>query len=387
MARTAAYPDIDDELEAHVEDLTSNFIADGFLAKEARQRAQQAFGNINAIRSELVALRAPVTRMASIVVAVFLSLGAVLWLAVWQAPTRFSSLEPIALLWLFLAVTGIVLVLQHWLIHSLGVRRLRILAPAFALPMLFNLSLTAIMDVDRLLVPLQTLGIGLAAIVMLRLAWRRLSFTIRRAVIFLFGFLAAWSALVLAPPFPFLHFAGCRYLTRDAVPLAGALASCQQLSWFDWRIVVLAIAGITGLAALIAAAKSTWPGKGLQQLQKIALTVVCVLLPIFPLFVHDVNNYGRVDVVRWKPLIVQSYRDILGRDPQAKDLEFYALTRSYLNLERIRSVLYASTERRLKIDLLYRDAFGRPATEQEIDRYVNNRMGVEDITRELTATR
>lgn len=387
MARTAAYPDIDDELEAHLEDLTSNFIADGFSTREARQRAQQAFGNIETIRSELVALRAPSTRIRAIVVVAFLGLGAMLWLAVWQAPTRFSGLEPIALYWLFLAVTGIVLGLQHWLIRSLGVRRLRILAPVFALPMLFSLSLTAIMDVDRLLVPLQILGIGLVALVALRLAWRRFSFTIRRTVIYLFGWLAAWSALILAPPLPFLHFAGCRYLTRDAVPLTGALASCQQLSWLDWSVVVLAIAGVAGLVAIIAAVKSAWRGQGLRQFQKTTLAVVCVLLPVFPLFVHDVNNYGRVDVVRWKPLIIQSYRDILGRDPQAKDLEFYALTRSYLNLERIRIVLYASAERRLKIDLLYRDALGRPATEREIARYVDNRMSVEDITRELTGTR
>jgi hypothetical protein len=124
---------------------------------------------------------------------------------------------------------------------------------------------------------------------------------------------------------------------------------------------------------------------GTRAYRKLSMSAVIVALPFMPLFVHDVNNYGELDILPWKADIYVAYAEILGRAPEQKDIDFYGMTRSYKQMEQVRDVLYRSAERRLKIDLLYREELHRSATEEEIDAYVESRSSVGTIRDDLRA--
>lgn len=113
------------------------------------------------------------------------------------------------------------------------------------------------------------------------------------------------------------------------------------------------------------------------------MTGAIMFVPLSPLFAYDVNNLGELDVIRWKSDIVLAYNELLDRDPEEKDIVFYAQTRAYLDMDRVRAALNESEERRVVISAQYKEQLGRDATEEEIEQAIQESSSITELYAEL----
>jgi hypothetical protein len=123
--------------------------------------------------------------------------------------------------------------------------------------------------------------------------------------------------------------------------------------------------------------------KGSKIYRKIVLTSATISCLIVPVLFNDINNYNQISIIPWKAEIYNIYQEVLGRDPEEKDIEFYAITRAFKDMSKVRQILYTSKERKVKINLIFVEVLNRQATAKEVEFYVAKRFGVEEIYNRL----
>ncbi|MFA6908452.1 MAG: hypothetical protein WC289_01045 [Patescibacteria group bacterium] len=378
--------DIREELETHLRDCEDSLISDGVHPRDAHTRAVQLFGELHRVeldvarehqRQSLWSMRAIIVGMVFLAIAI--SLG--YWLR--SYPLTGALFQPVMLSILYLGIFALVLVLIRWMVEFWGLNSKEVLLFSLLFSLLINVSITAIYDIDKVLVPIQAILVGSLLLAVVITFWNSLSVFARRVAIYGFAIFAIWTAIHGQATISFLGLPSCIYLTRDAVPLSGELAQCKEMPFFYPLLWPVYAVIISALFVTFHFLKRYVASAGTFAHRKIVMTTALALVPLLPLAVHDVNNYGKIDVISWKPAIYQSYHNILDRDPQPKDMDFYAYTRSYQNIKRVEAVLYASQERRIKINLLHQEILHRDASEAEMDFFIQSRMTVTDIRTKL----
>ncbi|MBI2410982.1 MAG: hypothetical protein HYV32_03790 [Candidatus Kerfeldbacteria bacterium] len=378
-----------EELEAHIADMTDDLVLEGMERVIARRTAEETFGHIDAIEQQVCAQhRQSFWHRAN----PFLVLGAsYLLIALTFVLLRFAlgrsvnaaRLEPIMLWWAFVGITAIGMMCVHWISEYRGYRDHRFVRMVFLFILLLSFSITAVLDIDNFEVNLHAILFLLMTYVFLRWRWEQSALLLKRALVFGASAFVIWMTLLERPIFQFVGTARCLFLTPDTIPLTGALAKCQQVPLESELLLPIYVVLIIGIPTMVLFWSHYIQNSATALYRKIAFSAVLVAMPVTPTLVHNVNNYGELDIVPWKAQIYFAYEEVLGRAPEQKDIDFYAVTASYKNMEKVRDVLYASYERQLKIDLLYQEILHRHATEAEGAAYIENRKSVKQIEAEL----
>lgn len=378
--------DIELELNDHILETVDELRAQGLTPPEAERQARARFGSPEKIASEIAELDRQrawwtphVSAALGATIAIVVSLG--YWLR--QYPLNSVLLQPIGLSLLYLGIFSAVTLVVKWVSEYFGLRSRHAVWLILLFSLLVNFSVTTVYDLDKVFIPLHALitAVAVAGLVVWR--WSSMSVLAKRSILFGFAIVATWSAFHNQPMLAWLQTPPCIYITPDQVP-AEQLARCQHWSWLTsglWPVYLTIVLGIIVGANFL---RHYWHNAASRRLRKIGMTLAFVAIPILPITMHDINNYGQVDIVSWKPAIYQAYQDILGRRPQQKDIDFYGYTRSYQVMPKVKAVLYASRERRLKIDLLHREILQRPASAAEIQFFVDGRQTIQEIRDYLT---
>lgn len=382
MWNTSQRRRVREELEAHIGDLASEFVERGYSDADARTAAEQQFGDAVAVENALV------TRSldARVVLGVTYALaGSALITALFSVrePVLQAQIQWAVFVWACLSVIAAVLVCICWAMEFYGMHSGLTLWVAVLLTLLVSMVVTLVLDIDNFEVNIHAIGLGGLLLVVGGALWSRFSVRIQQMLLYGYATAVTYSTLVEEPLFSFVGTARCLFLTPDAVPLTGVNVHCQQVSLLSGMLFPAYLFLLLGIPFLLKFLFTYVRDRGPRLYRKLSMSAVVFALPLMPLFVSDVNNYGELDILRWKADIYEAYHDVLGRSPEQKDIDFYATTRSYEHMEVVREVLYQSYERRLKIDLLHQEELGRHATEEEIAAYVERRITAEDIRSEL----
>lgn len=378
---------IDDELNSHLEDLADDLVSEGLPATAARTEAERRFGDVTATRAELLALH-PVKRWPVLGLAVsgYFLYGALLFDMSTLVPARGLlglALERLLVAWWSWLVLGAILLMNWWLMQFYGVQRKWIVPAVVALTLLCGLSITAVLDIDNFEVNLHALAAGIVFTLLLLAVWSKLSVRLRLGLLMSFAFVMSLAAIQQKLLFAFLWPARCLYLTPATAPLTGALAQCEQLVW--WNPMLWPLYGLLGLGMVWLSLHlwRLWRNRGTYWYRKILTTTALSALPLLPIHKNNLNNAGGLDVIPWKQQIYSAYWDILGRAPEDKDFAFYADTRAYEHMSRIRAVLHHSYERRLKITLVFQHILKRAPTTEELESYAQSYLSIDEIRAEL----
>ncbi|MFZ6036485.1 MAG: permease prefix domain 1-containing protein [Patescibacteria group bacterium] len=378
--------DIKQELESHIADGADELIATGVSPEDAYAQARARFGNVQKYERETLSvmrrrsLMHP-TFVASVAMAVAIVLSLGYWLK--QYPLNGVLAQPILLSLLYVGIFSVVIIVIKLLSEYWGLRSLSALWSAILFGLMVCISITIMHDIDKVLVPFHAIVLASIIVVGLMRFWSRLPVFFKKVCIYGFALVTTWSALHGKELFRFIQPDACLYLTRDTTPLVGELAHCQQLAFFHpllWPVYFVIIVGVIGGAYFLS---RYWRNQGSALGRKLFVSAAFAVLPLLSLSFPDINNYGAVDIISWKPEIYLVYQEILGRQPEQKDIEFYTYTRAYRTMSRVKDVLYASYERTLVIDNLHRAIIGRPASSVEIEYFVQGRQSVEEIRHEL----
>ncbi|MBI3963620.1 MAG: hypothetical protein HY341_01345 [Candidatus Kerfeldbacteria bacterium] len=381
-------PAIREELDSHLAELIEDFVADGFAPDAAEHEARRVFGNPTQLADAVAAIdgrRRFGTSFRLSIVRFYAFIALLLGIVFVSGHPHINGtiVEPLALTWLSVGVILLVTRVLHWVVEYTGYDTARPMLVGTAFSALVGMSITILFDVDKFLVPLYILALGILSAALGTAFWDRMSVMVRRVLVYGYGSIATWAALNAGLVLNLLGVQRCVYLTPDVLPIPQDLAQCTQIPWQSSALYPFYAMLAIGLPYLGVFLFRYWQSHASFTYRKALLTLAVAAIPAVPSMTHDINNLGQLDVVRWKPAIFESYQDILGRDPQDKDIEFYAMTRAYRDLPRVRAVLYASHERQLKINLLYEESLGRPATEQELQSAVAAHRTVEQIRRDL----
>lgn len=362
------------ELDSHIADLADE------LGSEAE--ARRRFGNVAAIGQQLSAIHPWLAAYGDWIV-----LGAILFasLPLYIGTTIFVNTIPglIAerlLVWwwgLIVILGSIVLVKWQWQLTTPDKKI--IILYALSTGWLISAVLTAILDINNFETTIYNALFSLVVGTILWFMWSKLSLIQKK--ILLYGsvsllLLFAWREEGWLET---LIFPGCLYLKPD--PLITAPSQCTQLTWLHPLVLLIYLTLTINVWFIVQYCYKLWQYSSVLY-HKIITTGAFVLLPITPLVLSGVNQSGMLDALPWKRDIYTAYVDILGRRPEQKDYDFYAQTRSYQHLSEVREVLYASQERRIKIELLFQEV-GRTPTIEEIDYYADSVMTIAEIRSDL----
>lgn len=380
---------IREELEAHIEDMTADFVAAGMDAALAREKAESSFGDMDAHVEatadveQVLPSRFRQPRVLACIGYAIVLLGMLAAIESIGASSVTGQLQVFTLWWVFVGITGMVLLFLYWIIDYLGLKTAYVLRVGLLFTILASLSMTSVLDVDNFEVNVHAVIAGIMVYLLGEVFWKRMSAAARRAIIYAFGAVVSWSTLIEEPIFGFIGTARCLFITPDNVELVGVLAACEQVPLVGRATAPIILAVLLGAPYMVYFALKYWRAHGVQLSRKLIFTAGLVAMPVAPMIVTDVNNYGELDVIPQKAVIYETYMEILGRAPEDKDYLFYARTRAYENMVGIEEILYNSYERRLKINLLHLEYLGRSATKDEVDLYVFNRKSIEAIREEL----
>lgn len=380
---------IDDELKSHLEELTDDLVTQGLSVSDARAEAERQFGDLVTIKKEILQLhpfkRWPLLAVSSVL---YFLVGGMLYVGNSLLPARgllgLWNERLIINWWSWLALV-VILLLAWWIIQFYSLTSKIIVPVVVGFALVCGISITSVLDIDNFEVNLHALAAGIIFSVVVMLSWSRLAIHWRQWLLLGFVLLLSWNAMQQEPLFARLLPISCLYLTPDNIPLTGVLQQCRQLRWTNlmlWPLYGVVAVGGSWLVWYVA---QLWRNRGTYWYRKVITTAALVVLPVLPLMKNNLNNRGELDVIPWKRDIYAAYWDILGRAPETKDFEFYASSRAYLHMSRIREVLYASPERRLKIKLLFKEILGRKGTRREIRYYAKSYLTIEEITAELEA--
>lgn len=377
-----------EELDAHIEDMTADLISDGMDPAEAKALAKREFGNQQDIEAEVLQIHRRWAWLpwspAALISAVY---GIGLLIVVVITFVFFESIEGTAIevitVWtIYGAIIGMALLILLWFSEYVGWHTRSMLFMGAAVSMLLAISLTIIFDIDKFETTIHAAAFSLLVILVGNVVWKYLGIRVRQVLVYLPVVIVLRSIITHDPLFSYIAKPGCWFITQDG-PLTGTLASCTQTYW--WSPVLLPI-----YVTLIIS--TTYVGFYLVRylrsqhvniIRKVGMSAGFVSMIATPVFVHDINDHAWFDVLHKKPEIYQSYQDILGRNPTDSEMEFYAKTRSYEHMNKIRQVLLASDERTQKIHIIYNNTLGRDATEQELEQHSTNNDSISDIKLQL----
>lgn len=376
--------DILDEFNAHLQDLIDEYVADGLPVDAARERAMRVFGDMNTHIEATLRTRPSSQYTQAIVYGTIYTSIAAVSLAAFIASGSYlgAILAPVVIYALDIGILLFTLLCAHTFISLYGVLQPRVLWYVGAYTLCVHTAITITLDIDKFEAIVHSLTVLIIGYIITTLFWQRFSFTWRKILILTFPAIIITAALFEHRLLDIFGTMKCLFITPDTVPLTGALQTCSQVRL--WSHVLWPIYIALGMSIFFMIRHVIYLIR-LHNHSSIALMSISALLCIAtPITFYDLNNTGQLDIAPWEAEVFRAYQDVLGRNPQQKDIDFYALTRSYEHMEKIREVLYASEERQLKIRLLYREILQREPTEQEIQFYVHARTSIDTIRTQLS---
>lgn len=378
-------PEIKEELDGHLFEATAFYLDQGETETIARKKAEADFGNREEIVKQI--LQENSHHYYYFLAASFFILCGLLLLIGFIATFSERLINAFILKFFYFWLILLLLFLGYYFIKLIFLKtrqgNTRAIISAFSFIYLFNLAIVIFYDIDGIEIVMQNtfLLAPLLLIILFLKKYLHLYTTKIMQIIFLI------ITLITISQKSILGWAGtmrCLYVTPDNVPLSDALASCQQIHLWNnglipfWLIIIITI--IYFFYFVINYLRNKEYIK-----RKIFIGLTAFAMVIIPIFFYDSNNFHKIEMLNWQPQIITAYRDILGRDPEQKDLDYYSQTKAYLNLERIKTTLYNSSERRIKISLLYQKILKKEPTEFVIDYYVQNKMTIKEIKKDLKA--
>lgn len=377
------------ELASHLEEQEGELVRQGVTQDQARLQALELFGDVERHLQATVAVSAhsrflvhPTT--ALLIVSLWFFMCSWILVAVLTDSTGQFMAEKLFVWGGFLSLAGLGLCLNRFLMEYFGLKHQSIVYASLLLSSLLSFSLTALLDVNNFEVTLHLLMLAVALSIILHFVWKRQVVSVKQGVLYLFSLVAVLVAATEQPLFGFLSPLRCVFIQSDSTPLTGALSSCQQLPLWHPLLLILYALVIGGGAYLLTIVWSIVKNKSTQLYKKIILVASLSSLGVMPVILPDMNKYGELDIIPWKIEIYTAYEEILGRQPEQKDIDFYARSKAYQDMLHLKEVLYESAERKVKIDLVYQEILKRPATSQEIQLWNEQQSTVEEIRDQLT---
>lgn len=384
--RSQIEQDVRAELQAHLEERAEEYVSDGLSMAEAERRAQLDFGSLDEHVRATVRTHPPVeqlpftrTQVAMVLYVLTVSvLGVLSWK--WQGTSVAAEVEPVLWRVVQLGVVAVNVGLVYWIVRFYGLRSPVVAWVAAVWTLLYGFGITAILDIDNFEGTIHALLLVAVVLVVMQVAWKHVSVWWRRVVLYALAAVIPWSALTEHPVFDVVYQGRCLFVTPDPGPLTGVLQACQQvplLSTTFFPVVALVVIGVPVILMLMVRMLMNRPATPI--VRPLSFAAVLCMLVIAGWQFSDINNKGELDILPWKADIYDAYADALGRSPQDKDFRFYAETRAYLHIERIRQTLYASAERRLKITAVYQEVLRQDPTAEEVESWVSGQQSIEMI--------
>lgn len=383
--------EISDELQSHILDLIDEYIAGGFSREEAEHKAQTEFGDTSAIAREVNAYHGIHAQIGTwmfegaFVLYILVTVLAVSLARVLSNSALGATIAQLALGLVTYAIVSINVLCVKQIVQYYGLRKPQVIRVVAAWTLLSHIAITMVLDIDKFEGVLHSLIVMGGVFALTWAAWKKLSVFLRTTILYA---VPAFITFVALQEIRLLNVFGtmrCLFITPDSVPLSGALQSCIQVHLWSpvlWPILIAGIASVylvgTFLKTYLTSSQTRLPNK-------ILMATTSVSMIFAPAAWTDVNNTGTLDIVEWTPQIYEAYQGALGRRPEQKDLDYYAITRSYQHMDAVRNTLFASYERTLKINLIYREVLKRDATQEEIAHYVESKTPVAQIYQELQA--
>lgn len=380
---------IDEELEAHIADAVLDLISQGMEKRQADEVARQQFGNIIDIKKQTVEQYSDSiwNRFGPTVCIIGpYAVLSVVFLLMWLVMRRSLigvTLEPFFLWWVFAGVIAMTLLIVKWIFEYTGLLKIQGVVASMIFVLLEAFSLTNVLDINDFEVNIHAVLLAAVLFLVLQLAWKRLSALIKTMAVYGFTVVVTWSALVQEPLFGFIGTARCLYIKSSEGALPEVVAMCSQVPFMSRLLIPIYILLAVGVPFMIYFLFRYWISQSTVIWRKVIFSCVVAALPLAPAFVNDVNTLGGLDVIPWKAEIYQAYWETIGRRPEEKDFDFYARTRAYENIEQVKTVLFASQERRLKIRLIYQEVLGRAPSKEEIGFYIENQRTIDGIYEDL----
>ena len=376
-------PEIKEELDSHLADAADYYLTQGFSRLEAEKKAQAAFGSRAEITTQLLTENSA-NYYYFLAQAGFLLLG-LLFLVGFFVSVKENLVNAYFLKLVYAWLIFFILLLGAKIIKSIinfwGPGSKRTIAAVFCFVYLFNLAIVIFYDIDAIELAMQNTLLLLILFVIIFFLKKYLS----KALLKISQMLFIIITLFTISQRPILGWVGtvkCLYVTPDDIPLSASLGTCQQVFLWKWSLWPLWLATLTAVFFFMYFIFQYLKSQQLIR-QKAIVGITSTAMIFFPLMFYDSNNFHRVEMVNWQPQIIRIYRDILGRDPEAKDLEFYASHQTYLYMQRIEDTLYASAERTIKIKLLFQKILNRQPSVTELNYYVENKLTITEIKKDL----
>jgi len=377
------YQFIDDELNSHLADAADDLIAQGWAADQARDAAQAQFGDTAAIRAELKRLHPPIIKTFLVTAGV----GYVLFALILFVIIELRSASVLALMsqqlllrWWLVTALLVGIVIDHWVLQFFGIVQRRTAVIALIITQAIAMVITLVLDVNNFETVIHTTLFAVIVGTILWFTWNQLSFIVRRLLIVFTSGIMISSAALQQPLFNWLLPHPCLYLIKDpAIPLTGALAGCQQLPWYHPLLWILYVVSLVSVMIIGYFVIELWHNSGSHWSRRLIISSTLLLIAITPVLTRNINNHGALDIIPWQRDIYTAYMEILGRAPQDKDMQFYAVTESYSHMSQIKAVLYASRERRLKIRQVLQDTTGQNPSKKTVQRYAKSYKSIEQI--------
>lgn len=379
---------IREELDSHIEDMVDNLVLNGMDPAAAKALAEQEFGDREEIETEVVLIHKRLAWLPwspiSIITATY-ALLLVMLIAI--AFTFFNSIEGTAFevvtVWtMYGGVIGMGALMIYWLSEYFGWHTRAMVFVSAAVTMLMALSLTAIFDIDKFETTIHAAAFTALFIAITNFVWNSISVRFKQLIVYLQSIVVLRSIITHDPLFSYIAKPGCWFITQDA-ELTGALASCVQVYWWSPILIPIYLTAIISVGYVMYVLTKYIQAQLVSMYRKVGISLSCIGLVIIPVFIHDINDQASLDILSKKPEIYQAYEDILDRQPTDSEIAFYAKTRSYEHMNKIREVLFASDERKHKINLVYKEVLHRKATDQEIIQHDANKDSIADIYKQL----
>jgi len=377
---------IKEELTSHFDDLVFELMAEGVSRSEAEKQASIEFGDFEKHLKETIAVSGALPwSLAKIFNGVYLLSGLTLIILAVGFPSLIAGthVETALLWWVFSCYLLLGLIGERWLIEYRGIDSKHSVWLAMTWTHLIALAATVILDIDKFENNVHAIVFSLLVLTPVLLLWNKLDTKIRRLVIYLQTTVVLWSIFTDTLIFNFLMPARCFFVTPDNVPLNGVLSSCTQVQLSNPALYPIYAVVMLGLPLIAVTLYKYSRNQGSFRYRKACLPLLSVLVIFVPWFINDINNEAMLDVISAKPKIFAIYQSSLGRDPEDKDIRFYAKTRAYTNLDKIEETLNASDERKQVIQKIYLNKTGRVATNEEIEAAVDSKISVQELRASL----
>lgn len=379
---------IREELDAHIQDMVDDLISEGMDPAAARALAQQEFGDLQDIEAEVVLLHKRLAWLPwspiSIITTTYTLLLVIL---ITIAFSFFNSIEGTAFevvtVWaIYGGVIGMGALLIYWLSEYFGWHTRAMVFVSAAVTMVMALSLTIIFDIDKFETNIHAAAFSVLVIGVANFVWNSISVRFKQLIVYLQSIVVLRSIITHDPLFSYIAKPGCWFVTQDA-ELTGALASCVQVYWWSPILIPIYLTAIISVGYIAYVLTKYIQAQMISMYRKVGISLSCVGLILVPIFIHDINDQAWLDILSKKPEIYQAYEDILDRQPTDSEMEFYAKTRSYEHMNKIREVLFASEEREQKIQIVYKEILQRKASQQELTQHDTNKDSIADIYQQL----